>query len=84
MGKPQLTKGNTMSMIKTRATGIEIRKAILTYVSKMGNLTPSEIFYPINEVFPYNNHYEIKQIVKEMEKDNSLVPDLIYGGLRAA
>lgn len=73
-----------MSMTKTRATVEEIRTAILDYVSGMGNLTPSEIFYPISALFPQNNHYEIKQVVKEMQKDNSLVPDIIYGGLRLA
>lgn len=79
----QLQKGTTMTMRKTRATVAEIRKAILDYVAEKGNLTPSEIFYPIGDAFPHNNHWEIRQLVKDLQKENALVPDIIYGGLRA-
>lgn len=67
-----------------RASAIEIRTAIINYVTSMGNLTPSEICVPMHFEFPHNNQYEIKRIVKEMEKDKDLVPDIVFGGLRTS
>ena len=69
-------------MSKLTATAREIKKAIIEHVSVQGNLAPSEIFTSMIDSFPNNNHYEIRYIVKEMQKENLLVNDIIFGGLR--
>lgn len=71
-------------MSTLRATAYEIKQAIIDFVLKTGNVTPSEIYVPITNSFPLNNHYEIRYIVKELQKEKTLVPDIIYGGLRVS
>lgn len=73
------TRGKLMTVLKANAT--EIRDAIIRYVSERGSMSPSEIYVPATQNFPQNSYYEIKRIVKEMEKDKTLVPDIIFGGL---
>jgi hypothetical protein len=68
-------------MATLRASATEIRKAIINYVSLSGNILPKEIYPLMVNDFPRNNVYEIRNIVKEMQKDATLIPDIIYGGL---
>ena len=68
----------------SRVTATEIKKEILNCVIRGRNLTPSEIITMMQDRFPAHNHYEVRFLIKEMQKDNSLVHDIIYGGLKAA
>jgi len=73
-----------VTILQSRASANQIREAIVEHVSSMRNATPSEIVNPIQEKFPSNNYYEIKRIVKEMEKEQILVSHIIFGGLMVA
>lgn len=73
-----------VTILQSRATATEIREAIVNHVTSMRNATPSEIVDPIHEQFPANNYYEIKRIVKEMEKEQVLISHIIFGGLMVA
>jgi hypothetical protein len=68
----------------TRVSATEIKTEILECVRKGRNLTPSEIVTSILALFPAHTYYEMKFLIKEMQKDQWLVHDIIYGGLRVA
>lgn len=68
----------------TRVSATEIKTEILDCVERGRNLTPSEIVANILVLFPAHTHYEMKFLIKEMQKDQWLVHDIIYGGLRVA
>jgi hypothetical protein len=78
----RINEGKAMATL--RATAVEIRKAIITHVSSTRNILPKEIYPLMVNDFPKNNVYEIRSIVKEMQKDATLIPDIIYGGLTLA
>ena len=64
-----------------KASAQSIRQRITRYVKTAGNLLPSEIYIKMSTLFPNNNDYEFRAVVKEMQKDKLLIPDIIYGGL---
>lgn len=68
----------------SRVTATEIKKEILNCVKRGRNLTPSEIISIMQDHFPAHSHYEVRFLIKEMQKDHSLIHDIIYGGLKAA
>ena len=67
-----------------RVSATEIKTEILSCVKQGRNLTPSEIVANILVLFPAHSYYEMKFLIKEMQKDQWLVHDIIYGGLRVA
>jgi len=73
-----------MNLRENRVSIVEVKKEILESVKRGRNLTPSEIVRIVQNIFPSHSHYEIKFLVKEMQRENELVNDIIYGGLRAA
>lgn len=74
-----------MSMtIHTIEAAEELKEIILSLVREARNLTPSEIVEKLHHIKPTYSSYEVKIIVKEMQNNNELVNDIIYGGLRAA
>ena len=73
-----------MNMRNNRVSANEIKKEILSIVKNARNLTPSEIIEGIHEYFPRHTQYELKFLIKEMQKENELINDIIYGGLKVA
>lgn len=67
--------------MNAKATARKIKSTITQKVEKTGNMVPSEIYTALSHIFPHNNYSEFKIIVKEMQKDKLLIPDIIYGGL---
>lgn len=72
-----------MTIHNTEAVA-ELKEVILSTVKEARNLTPSEIVNRIHQIFPHYTNYEVKYLVKEMQANNELVHDIIYGGLRVA
>ena len=71
-----------MNMRTNRVTAAEIKSEILSCVGRGRNLTPSEIVSNVMQLFPAHTYYEMKFLIKEMQKDRLLIHDIIYGGLR--
>lgn len=65
-----------------KANALEIKNTIIDFISSHGRMSQSEIYPELETFFPYNNVYELRRIVKEMIKDNILIEDIIFGGLK--
>jgi hypothetical protein len=73
-----------MTMLNARATTEQLREVILENVASRRNMSQSQIVRHMLEIFPDNSYYEVKYLVKEMEKEGYLTHDILYGGLRVA
>ena len=65
----------------TRASAVRIKNAVLKTIQSEGSMVPSEISLALTNIFPHNTDWDFKRVIKEMQKDRLLIPDIIYGGL---
>lgn len=67
--------------MSTKVKANRIKTVICQKVGHNRNMVPSEIYHTLSSLFPNNSYQEFKNIVKEMQKDRLLIPDIIHGGL---